>query len=210
MSSFWCNFCHWLQFKMTTFSAACDENFIKMMSFPFEFIYVWIPLWFVSVVILLFHSRDHSGYGLNQWEMTLHDNILSHWLSLYPEWSLHTFIKIVLVCVVDNISILAKLIMMLQYSRIVITNIIKADNVLLGILENYVWSKLMPFRISRLKRNYYHNTNAVFKCVFVRKNIFILISVWTKFPKAPMDNLLVSVMFWWYIGSKPLPEPMVI
>ena len=31
--------------------------------------------------------RDHSGYGLSQWEMMLHCNT-SHWLSPYPEWSL--------------------------------------------------------------------------------------------------------------------------
>ena len=34
-------------------------------------------------------SRDHhSGYGLNQWEMTLPCNAASHWLSTYPEWTL--------------------------------------------------------------------------------------------------------------------------
>ena len=31
---------------------------------------------------------DHSGYGLSQWETTLHYNVVSHWLSPYPEWSL--------------------------------------------------------------------------------------------------------------------------
>ena len=31
---------------------------------------------------------DHSGYGLNQWETTSHYNIVSHWLILYPEWSM--------------------------------------------------------------------------------------------------------------------------
>ena len=31
---------------------------------------------------------DHSGYGLSQWETTLQCNVVSHWLSPYPEWSL--------------------------------------------------------------------------------------------------------------------------
>ena len=31
--------------------------------------------------------REHSEYGLSQWEMTLHCNVISHWLSPYPEWS---------------------------------------------------------------------------------------------------------------------------
>ena len=32
--------------------------------------------------------RDHSGYGLNHWEATLHCNLFYHWLNPYPEWSL--------------------------------------------------------------------------------------------------------------------------
>ena len=31
---------------------------------------------------------DHSWHGLSQWETTLRCNVLSHWLSPYPEWSL--------------------------------------------------------------------------------------------------------------------------
>ena len=30
--------------------------------------------------------RDKSGYGLSQWEMTSHCNIVSHWLSPSPEY----------------------------------------------------------------------------------------------------------------------------
>ena len=33
-------------------------------------------------------SRDHFGYGLNQWEKVLHSNTTSHWPSPHPEWSL--------------------------------------------------------------------------------------------------------------------------
>ena len=32
--------------------------------------------------------RGYSGYGLSQWEMTLQCNVISHWLSPCPEWSL--------------------------------------------------------------------------------------------------------------------------
>ena len=35
----------------------------------------------------MYHCRDHSGYGLSQWEMTSY--VISHWLSPYPEWSLN-------------------------------------------------------------------------------------------------------------------------
>ena len=33
-------------------------------------------------------SRDHSGYGLGQWEKVLLCNTFSYWLSPCPEWSL--------------------------------------------------------------------------------------------------------------------------
>ena len=32
--------------------------------------------------------RDHFGYRLSQWETMLQCNIVPHWLSPYPEWSL--------------------------------------------------------------------------------------------------------------------------
>ena len=32
--------------------------------------------------------RDHSSFGLSQWEMTLQWNLVSHRLSPYPEWSM--------------------------------------------------------------------------------------------------------------------------
>ena len=31
-------------------------------------------------------GRDHSGYGLGQWEKVVHSNAFFHWLSPYPEW----------------------------------------------------------------------------------------------------------------------------
>ena len=36
----------------------------------------------------ILNHRDHSMYGLTQWETTLHCNAVSHWQSPYPEWSL--------------------------------------------------------------------------------------------------------------------------
>ena len=32
--------------------------------------------------------RDHFEYGLSQWETTLQGNVVSQWLSPYPEWSM--------------------------------------------------------------------------------------------------------------------------
>ena len=50
-------------------------------------------MWFVIVNMNCLY-RDHSGYGLSQWEVTLHCNVISHWLRLYPECSLCTFYMI--------------------------------------------------------------------------------------------------------------------
>ena len=47
------------------------------------------------VHVLLYNScdtTDHSGYGLSQWEIMLHCNVVSYWLSPYCEWSLDTTI----------------------------------------------------------------------------------------------------------------------
>ena len=35
--------------------------------------------------------RNHSGYGLSQWEKMLLYNVVSHWLRLYPEWSMSVY-----------------------------------------------------------------------------------------------------------------------
>ena len=51
---------------------------------------VWLDCW----VPIKFNQTDrdmtqvHSGYGLSQWEATLQCNVVSHWLSPCPEWSL--------------------------------------------------------------------------------------------------------------------------
>ena len=33
-------------------------------------------------------SKDHFGYGLGQWETTLHCNVVSHWLSPNTKWAI--------------------------------------------------------------------------------------------------------------------------
>ena len=53
----------------------------------------------------------------------------------------------------------------------------------------------------------------IFKCIFINEKSFILIRISLKFvPKGLIDNgtALVQVMFWHLIGTKPLPEPMLI
>ena len=44
----------------------------------------------ISIHISATPIRDHSGYGLRQWEKALHSYAFSDWPSPYPEWSLST------------------------------------------------------------------------------------------------------------------------
>ena len=41
-----------------------------------QLLHLMTPVW----------CRDHSVYASSQWEMTLHCNVISHWLGAYTEW----------------------------------------------------------------------------------------------------------------------------
>ena len=41
-----------------------------------------------NMILYYYMWLHHSGYGRSQWEMTLHCNVISHWLRPYYEWSL--------------------------------------------------------------------------------------------------------------------------
>ena len=49
----------------------------------------WHAIDISSQVTKMLQYRDHSGYGLSQWEKALHGDASSHWLSPYTEWSLN-------------------------------------------------------------------------------------------------------------------------
>ena len=55
--------------------------------------YAYSNLWFslkrfTTLRVISYIKRDHFVNELIQWEMTLQFNVVSHWLSPYPEWSL--------------------------------------------------------------------------------------------------------------------------
>ena len=61
----------------------CDLLKVKKLCGTIVF-FAWcyhVRCWYAEMV-----SRDHSGYGLSQWETLLQCNIISHWLSPYPKW----------------------------------------------------------------------------------------------------------------------------
>ena len=70
------------------------------------------------------------------------------------------------------------------------------------------------FNSLRLRQNWWHIANDIFKCIFLNENccIFKLIRISLKYvSKGPTNNILASVhiMAWCWLGDKPLSEPMM-
>ena len=56
---------------------------IVCISFRMDLLHLLVSRLYERFVIHIF--RDHSWYGLRQWKTTLQGNVISHWLSPYPE-----------------------------------------------------------------------------------------------------------------------------
>ena len=74
----WYAYSYWLTSTYWGYSCSLDQS--EHTGYSKE-----ICMWFWLCCGL--QPRDLFGYGLSQWEMTLHCNVISHWLSPYPEWS---------------------------------------------------------------------------------------------------------------------------
>ena len=64
----------------------------------------------------------------------------------------------------------------------------------------------------RQRQNVCHFAGDIFKCIFLKGNVWILIKISLKFvPKCPIDKMtaLVQIMAWCQTGDKPLSEPMM-
>ena len=62
------------------------------------------------------------------------------------------------------------------------------------------------------RQNGRHFADDTLKCIFLNKNVRLLIKISLKFvPKGPINNIpaLVQVMAWHWPGDKPLSEPMM-
>ena len=65
----------------------------------------------------------------------------------------------------------------------------------------------------RLRQNGRHFTHDIFKCIFLNRNVYILIKSWLKcVPQDPINSIpaLVQMMAWHQPGNKPLSEPMMV
>ena len=69
------------------------------------------------------------------------------------------------------------------------------------------------FNSLRPRRNGCYNADDIFKCIFLKENVWIPTKISLKFvPKGPINNIpaLVQIMAWRRPGDKPLSEPMMV
>ena len=92
-------------------------------------------------------------------------------------------------------------------------------NVRTGILWKYAMGgnvsveKIYAYNTLRPRWNGKHFTDDIFKCIFVKENVWISIEISLKFvPKGPINNIpaLVQIRAWRRPGDKPLSEPMMV
>ena len=48
----------------------------------------WLRLMWLILFLFLFFCKDHFVCAPSQWEMSLHWNVISHWLGTFKKWSL--------------------------------------------------------------------------------------------------------------------------
>ena len=75
------------------------------------------------------------------------------------------------------------------------------------LLRYFVFNTLRP------RRNGHYNIDDIFKCIFLKENVWIPTKISPKFvPKGPINNIptLVQIMAWRHPGDKPLSEPMMV
>ena len=78
----------------------------------------------MSIYMKLLSCRDYSVYAPSQWEMALHCNIISHWLSTYIKWSLScNMMKDISPCLVSR----GRGAVRLRWKALPIHSIIKTD-----------------------------------------------------------------------------------
>ena len=69
------------------------------------------------------------------------------------------------------------------------------------------------FNTLRPRQNGRHFADDIFKCIFLKENVWIPIKISLKFdPKGPINNIpaLVQIMAWRRPGDKPLYEPTMV
>ena len=70
-----------------------------------------------------------------------------------------------------------------------------------------------PINSLRPRQNGRYNTDDIFKCIFLKENVWIPTEISLKFvSEGPINNIpaLVQIMAWRRPGAKPLSEPMMV
>ena len=78
---------------------------------------------------------------------------------------------------------------------------------------NYWLIERQPINSLRPRRNGRYNADDIFKCIFLKENVWIPTKISLKFvANGPINNIpaLVQIMAWRRPGDKPLSEPMMV
>ena len=153
--------------------------------------------------------------------MTLQCNVISHWLSPYPEWSLY-------MCV-QNGTCKNRCLHQNSHSRVAFIPLNQSYPMILcyhvtrPFKYNEIWLKYRldligtrnhgcQFNALRLRQNS-HFPDDTLKWIFLNENVWISVAFSLKFvPKGPINNIpeLVQLMAWCWPGNNPLCEPMMV
>ena len=72
--------------------------------------------------------------------------------------------------------------------------------------------RMFQFNTMRLRKNYRHFANNIYKCIFLNKNARISNQISLKLvPMGPIDYMLTlaQIMAWHWTCDKPLSEPIM-
>ena len=116
--------------------------------------------------------RDHFVNAPSQWEMTLHCNVVSHWLGAYTKWSLKTWI--------GPCSGEAWCWIKCRPPTQLLFRLAYADKKLSSLLSNFYKNVFIAWYLIRifhreswyiqLKQHGWHIASLNFKCIFFQRN----------------------------------------
>ena len=83
----------------------------------------------------------------------------------------------------------------------------------LVLISGYFSISFISFSTLRPRQNGSHFPDNIFKCIFLNENVWIPVKISLTFvPKVRINNIpaLVQIMAWYWPGTKPLSEPMLV
>ena len=163
--------------------------------------------------------RDDSRLVPSHWETSLQSNTVSHWLGIILKSALFYVMNIIsfLVLTSSCLELHHHLASCMALHRLV--GPVWPFNAPTACWwpcppwrSDLDWLRTQVINTLRMRQNGRHFPNNIFKCIFLNRNVCILIDISLKFvPEGKIDNIpaLVQIMAWRRSGEKPLSDPML-